>query len=62
MDSPRSSNDKDFRISVARVLYTDENMKAGFRFYMRGDIRDSAAFFESMNFMEPILGGTYTKE
>ena len=62
MDSPRSSGDKDFRISVARVLYADEDMRAGFRFYMRGDIRDTAAYFKNMHFMEPIIGGSYTLE
>eukprot|EP00972_Heterocapsa_arctica_P056434 8326054-Heterocapsa_arctica.AAC.1 len=29
---------------------------------MRGDIRDTAAYFEGMNFMEAIEGGLYRKE
>ncbi len=62
MDSPRTSQDNNFRISAARVQYADTQEKAGFRFFMRGDIRDTAAFFEKMNFMEPIEGNLYTKE
>eukprot|EP00972_Heterocapsa_arctica_P114297 16441725-Heterocapsa_arctica.AAC.1 len=29
---------------------------------MKGDIRDTAAYFMNMNFMAPIVGGTYTRE
>eukprot|EP00972_Heterocapsa_arctica_P059854 8828260-Heterocapsa_arctica.AAC.1 len=29
---------------------------------MRGDIRDTAAYFENMRFMEPMVGGLYTRE
>eukprot|EP00972_Heterocapsa_arctica_P042385 6246605-Heterocapsa_arctica.AAC.1 len=62
MDSPRSSKDKNFRVSAARVQYLDEEMKAGFIFFMRGDIRDTAAYFEDMQFTEPIVGGLYNRE
>ncbi len=62
MHSPRSGRDKNFRVSTARVQYLDEEMRSGFRFFMRGDIRDTAAYFENMHFMEPIVGGLYTRE
>eukprot|EP00972_Heterocapsa_arctica_P078431 11565218-Heterocapsa_arctica.AAC.1 len=62
MDSPRSSRDKNFKVSAARVQYLDEEVRAGFIFFMKGDIRDTAAYFEDMHFMEPIVGGLYNRE
>eukprot|EP00972_Heterocapsa_arctica_P046091 6799833-Heterocapsa_arctica.AAC.1 len=37
-------------------------MRAGFRFYVRRDIRDTAAYFNNMHCMEATAGGTYTLE
>eukprot|EP00972_Heterocapsa_arctica_P014594 2150474-Heterocapsa_arctica.AAC.1 len=34
-------------------------MRSGFIFFMRGDIRDTAAHFENMHFMDPIVGGLH---
>eukprot|EP00972_Heterocapsa_arctica_P079654 11736539-Heterocapsa_arctica.AAC.1 len=56
MESPRTTSAKNFRISAARVLNPDPKERAGFKFFMRGDIRDTAAYFDNMNFMEPIQG------
>jgi len=62
MISPRAPKDKNFKLSSARVQYVDETMRAGFRFYLKGDIRDTADYFRNMNFMGPIVGRTYTRE
>eukprot|EP00972_Heterocapsa_arctica_P102825 15155244-Heterocapsa_arctica.AAC.1 len=62
MDSPRTSKDKDFRVSTARVQSVDEEMMSGFIFFVRGDIRDTTAYFKDMLFMEPIVGGLYNTE
>jgi hypothetical protein len=58
--SPRTSTDKKFRFSATRVNMVGQ--KPGYKFFMRGDIRDTAAYFESMGFMEKLEATTYTKE
>eukprot|EP00972_Heterocapsa_arctica_P002318 336083-Heterocapsa_arctica.AAC.1 len=63
MDSPRTKSDIHFRISAARVTDPENpSVKAGFKFFKRGDIRDTAAFFNQMSFMEPVEGNTYNLE
>jgi hypothetical protein len=59
--SPRTPSDKKFRLSATRVDMVGQD-KPGYRFFMRGDIRDTAAYFESMGFMEKLEGTTYTRE
>jgi hypothetical protein len=61
MHSPRTSRDKNFRISASRVKIIGV-IRSGYRFFMRGDIRDTADYFESMEFMEKVKGTTYTRE
>eukprot|EP00972_Heterocapsa_arctica_P006628 969970-Heterocapsa_arctica.AAC.1 len=39
-----------------------ESERPGFKFYRRGDIRDTAAFFNQMKFMEPVEENIYTME
>ena len=58
--SPRTSTDKKFRISATRVNMVGQ--KPGYIFFMRGDIRDTAAYFENMGFMEKLEATTYTRE
>eukprot|EP00972_Heterocapsa_arctica_P081322 11986404-Heterocapsa_arctica.AAC.1 len=54
MDSPRTKSDRKFRISAVRVTDPENPQeRAGFELFKRGDIRDTAAFFNQMNFMEP---------
>eukprot|EP00972_Heterocapsa_arctica_P002134 305827-Heterocapsa_arctica.AAC.1 len=54
MDSPRTRSDRNFRISAVRVEDPENPQeRSGFKFYRRGDIRDTAAFFNQMNFMDP---------
>eukprot|EP00972_Heterocapsa_arctica_P032537 4793668-Heterocapsa_arctica.AAC.1 len=54
LDSPSTKSDRNFIITAVRVA-DPENLRerAGFNFFKRGDIRDTAAFFNQMNFMEP---------
>ncbi len=59
--SPRTPSDKKFRISATRVNMVGQ-VRPGYRFFMRGDIRDTAAYFESMGFMGKVEGTTYTRE
>ena len=59
--SPRTPSDKKFRLSATRVNMVGQN-KPGYIFFMRGDIRDTAAYFESMGFMGKLEGTTYTRE
>ena len=61
MHSPRTSSDKNFRLSATRVKMGGD-IRPGYIFFMRGDIRDTADYFESMEFMEKVQGTTYTKE
>eukprot|EP00972_Heterocapsa_arctica_P058318 8604700-Heterocapsa_arctica.AAC.1 len=61
MDSPRTKSDRNFRISAVRVSDPEiPQERAGFNIFKRGDIRDTAAFFNQMNFMEPVEGNTYS--
>jgi hypothetical protein len=62
MNSPRTSNDKKFRISATRMPCTIAGIKSGTKLFMRGDIRDMARYFEGMEFMKKIEGTTYTRE
>eukprot|EP00972_Heterocapsa_arctica_P099997 14746059-Heterocapsa_arctica.AAC.1 len=48
MDSSRTTTDKHFRISATRMMNIHPTERAGFKFDMRGDIRDTAAYFENM--------------
>jgi hypothetical protein len=61
MHSPRTPTDKNFRISATRVRMLGD-IRPGYIFFMRGDIRDTADYFESMEFMEKVMGTIYTKE
>eukprot|EP00972_Heterocapsa_arctica_P000159 24303-Heterocapsa_arctica.AAC.1 len=63
MDSPRTKSDRNFRISVVRMTNPENPQeRAGFTFFKRGDIRDTAAFFNQMNFMEPVEANSYSIE
>eukprot|EP00972_Heterocapsa_arctica_P038768 5713201-Heterocapsa_arctica.AAC.1 len=63
MGSPRTKSDRNFIISAVRVADPENPQgKAGFKLFKRGDIRNTAAFFNQMNFMEPVEGSYYTIE
>eukprot|EP00972_Heterocapsa_arctica_P111850 16428457-Heterocapsa_arctica.AAC.2 len=63
MTSPRRRSDRNFRISAVRVR-DPENPEArpGFKFFRRGDIRDTAGFFNQINFMGTVEENVYTIE
>eukprot|EP00972_Heterocapsa_arctica_P095101 14025911-Heterocapsa_arctica.AAC.1 len=63
MDSPRTKSDRNFKISAVRVTDPENPQEsAGFKFFRRGGIRDTAAFFNQMHVMEPVEGSTYNIE
>eukprot|EP00972_Heterocapsa_arctica_P014023 2066497-Heterocapsa_arctica.AAC.1 len=63
MDSPRTKSYRNYRISAVRMTNPEiPQEKAGFKLFRRGDIRDTAGFFEQMNFMEPVKRNIYRIE
>eukprot|EP00972_Heterocapsa_arctica_P075179 11093054-Heterocapsa_arctica.AAC.1 len=53
MDSPRTKTDRNLRHSVVMAFDPDQpHERAGFEFFKRCDIRDTASFLREMKYME----------
>eukprot|EP00972_Heterocapsa_arctica_P028395 4174080-Heterocapsa_arctica.AAC.1 len=63
MVSPRRKTDRNFRICAVRANDSEHPQeRPGFKFFKRCDIRDTASFFQRMEYMDRVEANIYTME